>query len=110
MALEAWERLLGHDAVRTGSDLERYRKSTSGFARHIAGVVQPRTQDQVVETVKIASRWRVPLYPVSTGRNWGYGCALPAVDGCVIVDLSRMNRLELDERLGLATLEPGVTQ
>jgi FAD/FMN-containing dehydrogenase len=47
---------------------------------------------------------------VSIGNNWGYGSANPVVDGCVVVSLSRMNRIELDEELGLATLEPGVTQ
>jgi len=61
--------------------------------------------------VNIARVHRVPLYPVSTGRNWGYGDGRPVVDGCVVVDLSRMNRIvSLDPELGLVTVEPGVTQ
>ena len=50
---------------------------------------------------------------MSTGRNWGYGDGSPVTNGCVVVDLSRMNRIVEFKDLstyGVATIEPGVTQ
>ena len=32
--------------------------------------------------VAIAIEHRIPLYPFSTGKNWGLGSKLPVVDGC----------------------------
>jgi hypothetical protein len=65
----------------------------------------------VADILAIARQHSVPLYPISTGRNWGYGSGNPVVDGCVVVDLSEMNRIvELDRQLALVTVEPGVTQ
>jgi hypothetical protein len=63
----------------------------------------------VVAVVKLANQHRLPLYPISTGRNWGYGSATPPTDGCLIVDLGGMDRvLELDAELGLGrSLVPG---
>ena len=53
----------------------------------------------------------MPLYPISTGHNWGYGSALPVTDGCVVLDLSGLDRIvDMDAELGLVTVEPGVTQ
>jgi len=54
---------------------------------------------------------RVPLYPISTGCNWGLGSKLPVRDGAALVDLSRMDRIhEVNETHGYAVIEPGVTQ
>lgn len=61
--------------------------------------------------MKIANQYQAPLYPISTGKNWGYGSRAPAQDGCVTLDLSRLNRITaFDEDLAYVTLEPGVTQ
>ena len=77
----------------------------------IAGVVQPISPDEVITLVRLAAESAIPLYPISTGHNWGYGEAHPARDGSIIVDLARMNRIiAFDPESGLLTLEPGVTQ
>jgi 4-cresol dehydrogenase (hydroxylating) len=61
--------------------------------------------------MRIASEWGTPVYPVSSGKNWGYGSRMPASDNCVLLDLGRMNRiLDFSEELGYVTVEPGVTQ
>src|SRR5690606_38651079 len=74
-------------------------------------IVRPATTAEVQECLRVAQRHGVPVYPVSTGRNWGYGSSAPASDGNVILDLRRMNRIvDFDEALGYVTLEPGVTQ
>ena len=50
----------------------------------------------------------LPLHPVSTGRNWGYGGAAPPGGHCVLLDLSGLARiLDIDATLGTATIEPG---
>lgn len=60
--------------------------------------------------VQVAKQHRVPLYPISAGRNWGLGSRVPAADGCALLDLSRMDRIvDFDEDLAHITVEPGVT-
>jgi len=75
-----------------------------------SAAVAPDSAEQVREIVKIANEFRVPLYPISTGRNLGYGGAAPALSGSVVLDLKRMNKiLEVDERNAYALVEPGVS-
>ena len=60
--------------------------------------------------LEIANRYRVPLWPISMGKNLAYGTAAPEMRGCVILDLKRMNRvIEIDEQMGTAIVEPGVS-
>lgn len=111
-ALAEWRALLGDRRVSDEVDAAvRYGANAIGATRRIPAALRPGTREEVQELVRVAARWRVPLYPVSTGRNWGYGAANPVVDGCVVVDLSGMDRVvEFDRELGLVTVEPGVTQ
>ena len=75
-----------------------------------SAAVAPISAEQVQEIVRIANEYRVPLYPISTGRNLGYGGAAPALSGSVVIDLKRMNKiLEVDERNAYALVEPGVS-
>ncbi len=89
----------------------RYGRCTTGIERTIAGALRPRSVDQVVAIVDIARRHGVPLYPISTGHNWGYGSAVPIAEDCVVLDLSGLDQIvEMDTEAGLVTVEPGVTQ
>jgi len=73
-------------------------------------VVQPGSVDQIQRIVCAAVRHGVPLWTQGQGRNNGYGGAAPRLSGGVTLDFRRMNRvLELDEELGYALLEPGVS-
>lgn len=91
--------------------IERYARSTSSRSTRAIAVVTPGGADQVAELVRVARRHQVALYPISTGKNWGYGDACPVTDGQVIVDLSRMDRIiTVDPTLAYAVIEPGVTQ
>jgi 4-cresol dehydrogenase (hydroxylating) len=111
-ALHEWRQTLGTDRVRTDAvSLQRYSECTTPVNIKIPAALTPECVDHVVSILKIANRHRTPLYPISTGNNWGYGSANPVRDGCVIVDLSRMNNIHtVDTELGLVTVEPGVTQ
>jgi 4-cresol dehydrogenase (hydroxylating) len=75
-----------------------------------SAVVLPASVDEIREILRVARAYGLPLWPVSTGRNFAYGGAAPRLSGSVVVDLKRMNRvLEVDERLAYALVEPGVT-
>jgi 4-cresol dehydrogenase (hydroxylating) flavoprotein subunit len=102
---------LGSERVLCQSVAEgRYGPCTTGAERVIPGAVLPLSPSHVKIIVKASREMKVPLYPISTGNNWGYGSANPVIDGCVIVDLSGMTAITVDSVTGLATLEPGVTQ
>ncbi|CUI02758.1 FAD-binding oxidoreductase [Massilia antarctica] len=91
--------------------LRRYTRSTAARATLPLAVVRPASQAEVVALVRLAAQHGLPLYPLSTGRNWGYGDACAVGDAQLIVDLGRMNRIvEVDAELGYAVIEPGVTQ
>ena len=75
-----------------------------------SAAVAPASTEEVQAIVRIANQYKVPLWPVSRGKNLGYGQAAPRLAGSVVVDLGRMNRvLELDPKLGYCVIEPGVS-
>lgn len=78
-------------------------------ARHRPlGAVAPATTEEVQAVVRVAARHKVPIWPISRGKNLGYGGSAPLLSGSVIVDLSRMKKIEVDEANGTVLLEPGV--
>jgi len=79
-------------------------------ARHEpAGVVMATTVEQVQGVLAVCNRYGIPIWPISTGRNFGYGSAAPATPGQVVLDLRRMNRiLDVDPEMCTALVEPGV--
>lgn len=112
LALKEWRACIGQPAVlEATSAQQRYGLCTTGAERVIAAALVPHDVAEIVGIVDIARRHRIPLYPISTGHNWGYGSALPVIDGCVVLDLSGLHRIiDMDAELGLVTVEPGVTQ
>lgn len=109
-AVEEWRRLLGADLVRE-SEGEEGSRTTLARAQRPAGLIEVRSREQVIEAVRIAGRHGVPVYPVSRGKNWGYGDASPVGPGQFVLDLSGMDRIfEVDPALAYAVVEPGVTQ
>jgi 4-cresol dehydrogenase (hydroxylating) len=115
-ALVEFAKIVGKDWVFTSDeDVELYRDPYSilwGDAdeRVASAAVAPANAEQVVDLVKIANKHRIPIYPVSTGKNLGYGGPAPALAGSVVLDLKRMNRIvEIDERNGYVVVEPGVS-
>ncbi|MRV75175.1 FAD-binding protein [Duganella sp. FT92W] len=111
-ALAQWRSVLGDEHVRTdAAALDAYASSTASWVARPAAILFPGSRGDVVELVRIAAAHRIGLYPISTGRNWGYGDACAVRPGQVIVDLSRMRRIvEANAELGYVVIEPGVTQ
>jgi len=76
-----------------------------------SAVVYPSTTEEVQDIVRWANKYLIPIYPISIGRNIGYGGAAPRVPGAVVIDLGRrMNRvLKIDSSSASCQVEPGVT-
>ena len=113
-ALSEWRGVLGEQWVMDSEierasyldpfDIEEQDEHAS------AAALSPADTDQLREVLAIANRRRIPLWPVSMGKNFAYGTAAPEKRGTVILDLKRMNRvLEVNEALGYAVVEPGVS-
>lgn len=111
-AITQWQALLGEAQVLQGQAVvAAYGSDTSGAQRQVPAALRVTERAQVSDIMRIANACQVPVYPISTGKNWGYGSALPARDGCVIVDLGALQKvIHFDAELGVVTLEPGVTQ
>lgn len=72
--------------------------------------VLPASVEEVRDILRIANRHRARIWTVSRGKNLGFGGAASSADGCIVLDLSRMNRIiEVNEEAGYALLEPGVS-
>ena len=110
-AQRALEAALGADKVFfTGPDRESYEDkfAVNDSAHHPSGAVAPESVEEVQAVVKIANQFLLPLWAWSRGKNLGYGGTAPELAGSVVVDLSRMKKIEFDEQSGVVTLEPGV--
>ena len=73
-----------------------------------AGAVAPASAEEVQAIVRIANEYKVPLWPISRGKNFGYGGAAPVMAGSVVLDMSRMKAIVVDEANGTVLVEPGV--
>ena len=112
-ALAAFERVLGKEHVlATDSDRETYLDLYAPgdeIAHAPSAALVASSTEQVQEVVRIANRHRIPLWPISRGKNFGYGGSAPAMPGTVVLDLTRMKRiLEVNAGLGYCIIEPGV--
>jgi len=110
-ALAEWTEALGsaHVSVDPGA-LRDAATATFPTASTISAILSPGTREEVQRSVIIANRHRIPLSPISTGKNWGYGSSAPVLDG-VLLDLGRLDRIvDFSEELAYVTIEPGVTQ
>ena len=75
-----------------------------------AAALLPVSVEQIQQILKIANTHHIPLWTSSTGRNYGYGGAAPEVNGTLVLNLQRMNKvLEINEQSGYAVVEPGVS-
>ncbi|KAG5788342.1 hypothetical protein H9Q69_012593 [Fusarium xylarioides] len=75
-----------------------------------SGAVRPASVEEVQQVLRLANRFKVPLWTISRGRNLGYGGSAPAVAGSVVLDLHRMNRIvEVNEANAYAIVESGVS-
>lgn len=113
-AIQEFRALLGEAAVLTTAEqLAPYGKimmSVPETAHMPSAALLAKSVEQVQQIVGVCNKHKVPIWPISTGKNLGYGSAAPAERGGVVLDLKLMNKIiEVDKDLCYALVEPGVT-
>jgi len=74
------------------------------------GALIVHSVEQIQKVLAVCNKYKIPIWPISTGRNIGYGSAAPATPGQLVLDMRNMNKiLEIDPILCTALVEPGVT-
>ncbi|MGA1740880.1 MAG: FAD-binding oxidoreductase [Pseudohongiellaceae bacterium] len=113
-AIEEYAAIVGDDNVFVSADsLNSYNKimiPADNYDHAPSGALAPASTEEVQAIIGVCDKYNIPVWPVSTGKNFGYGSAAAATRGQVILDLRRMNKIiEVDAELGTALIEPGVT-
>ncbi len=113
-AIEEYAAIVGDENVFvTDESLTSYKKimlpvDVSDYAP--AGALAPASVEEVQAIMGVCDKYEIAVWPISTGKNFGYGTATAATKGQMILDLRRMNKIiEVDPELGTALVEPGVT-
>jgi len=110
-ALRDFASVVGVDWVfNTDQDRDTYLDHF-GFdqSAHVgAAAVAPLTAEEVQAVVRLANQHKIPLWPISRGKNFGYGSAAPVLSGSIVLDLSRMKQISMDLENGTVLIEPGV--
>jgi 4-cresol dehydrogenase (hydroxylating) len=89
-ALSEFAGVVGQEWVFTSDeDLDLYRDAYSPFLNEpeelvASGALAPTTTEQVQQIVRIANRYRVPLYTISTGRISAMGLGSGLLGQCVL--------------------------
>jgi Fe-S oxidoreductase/FAD/FMN-containing dehydrogenase len=98
------ERLLySHDIAAMPSLFKPLIGNTIPYA-----VVQPETEEELVELVRWANARKIPLVPRGKGSS-GYGGIIPTRNG-IVVDFYRMKGvLSIDKEGEVVTVQPGIT-
>ncbi|MFO7277710.1 MAG: FAD-binding oxidoreductase [Pseudomonadota bacterium] len=110
-ALRAFASVVGDEWVfATDEDRATYSDhfAIDEEAHRPGAAVAPITVEEIQAIVRLANEHKVPLWPISRGKNFGYGGAAPRLRGSVVLDLSRMKKIEVDVENGTALVEPGV--
>jgi 4-cresol dehydrogenase (hydroxylating) len=65
--------------------------------------------EEIQAALRVARKHGISLWPISRGKNLGYGGSAPLLAGSIVLDLSRLRRIDYDEENGTVLLEPGVS-
>jgi len=111
-ALERWTEVLGADyAVVDSASLAAAETATFATTQSVSAILRPANCRQVQDCLRVANQFRIAVYPISTGKNRGYGSRVPVAQSSVLLDLGRMNQIvDFSEEMAYVTVEPGVTQ
>lgn len=112
-AVAHWREQLGEAKVIDDSAaLDTLLENTSGLPRPDVNVcLKAASAADVRIALGVAAEYKIPLYPYSSGKNWGLGSKLPPSGACALLDLSGLNQIrEVNTELHYAVIEAGVTQ
>ncbi len=104
----AFEQALGKQNVLTGAaDCIAYGFDNSSYRQNPAMVLLPTSTQQVLDAVKLARQFKLPLTARGRGTNTT-GASVPVANG-IVISFERMNqilRIAPDDRI--AVVQPGV--
>ena len=107
------QRLIGsHNVLDFSLDRDTYcdQFAFDPATHRPAGALAPANAEEVRSLVQLANRTGTPLWPISRGKNLGYGGSAPRLKDIIVLDLSRLNRIiEIDTERGYCVVEPGVS-
>ena len=107
-AIEQWQQSIGSENVRLND--KDYSTTTFDTTQKVIAAILPKSTDEVSSCLLIANKHKIPIYPVSGGKNFGLGSKIPISDQSVVMDLQRMTQIsDYNEDLAYITVEPGVT-
>ena len=112
-AYEALKNIVGPEWVSDDPAI-RIADSKGGYATDIVDInsippgvsIQPGSGEEVQQIIKVANRYKLPFIPTSTFFT---GMCAPSVQDVIMIDLKRMDRLEINEKDLYAIVEPGVS-
>ncbi len=111
VAIDKWRKVLGvaHVLYQNGM-VEKTAIATFPTTQKIIAILKPASTIEVQQCIEIANQYKIPIYPISKGFNWGLGSKVPVKNSCVLLDLGRMNRIvDFDETMAYVRVEPGVS-
>ena len=104
------ERISGTVLHRGDPDYEQARRAPGWNEikpeRYPERIVQVASEDDVIEAVNFAREQHMKVSIRGGGHNW---CAAALQEGGILLDLSRLNKVEIDPEARVATAEPVVT-
>jgi len=105
-------KIVGAGNVLNSEDVLEEYSSDISFVNRVrpAYVVTPGKAGEVKKLIDLANKTKTPLVPVSSGAPHFKGDTVPSNGGSIIVDLSKMKKVEfVDRPRRVAMVEPGVT-
>ena len=91
--------------------LKKYGTNFTGTEVIPFCIIYPETEEDIQKILNFCVNNSLQCYPLSRGKNFGYGTAQGTSAGQVIIDLSGMNKiLEVNQELCYVKLQPGVSQ
>ncbi|MEM8567438.1 MAG: FAD-binding oxidoreductase [Bacteroidota bacterium] len=108
LAISSIRKVLGDNRVSIETDT--YEVTTFDSNIKVSAVVFPANAQEVSECMKVANEFKVGIYPVSGGKNYGLGSTVPNISGSIIVDLKMLDEIsDYNEDLAYVTLGAGVS-
>jgi len=93
--------------VHSPNDLRIFERDGSITGALPDAIVLPANRDEVVDVVKLAAKYRIPIVPRGAGTGLSGGAI--TLRGGIALQLTRMRRIvEIDPIARTATVEPGV--
>ncbi|WP_131783706.1 FAD-binding oxidoreductase [Legionella gresilensis] len=110
--IKAWIKLLGKENILIDEEkLISYRVSCLRSPHtNLVCTLLPSSVKSLSACLKLANKYRIPVHPISRGKNYGYGSLGPYQGPSVVMDLRYLNQvIECNKHFGYVLVEPGVT-